>query len=601
MNTIGLSGLENSVPFKKRALPHLSPRHYRIAQGFDSAAALVTSQGIQAAAAEERFTREKATGSFPLNAIRYCLRAAHLTPDAIDYVAHSFSYEPFRPFYEQDEFTQKQFTEVYSREAQVRCLQTYLPAYDWTDKLFPVPHHLAHAASAFYLSGFTESLILVADGMGELHSTTVAVGKGNEIETVKQVPGLHSLGILYGVFTLYLGFSMALDEYKVMGLAPYGNPRRYFHRLMEFIQLKSDGTYAIPLLFHNSTVEEKETYSGTLRLLADVFGPPREPEAEISQNHLDVAAALQSTLQACLMHVLQYFKKETAQNNLCLAGGVALNCTANGAIKGSRLFRGMFVQPAAGDDGSALGAALYVQRLHEPNPHPRKLALPLWGPQYDDETIGRVLSGRRECVSLFFHSFADLAVVVARRLAEGQVVGWFQGRMEFGPRALGSRSIVADPRDPTMRGRINRLMKKREEFRPFAPAVIAGAASQFFDMHQGEEPTYAHMLFVTQVRTEYRDQLPAVTHVDGSARVQAVAREDQPRFWALLHEFGKISGIPIVLNTSFNVRGQPIVCTPTEALDTFLAAQLDVLVMGNYLVVPRRKLEHRAARPGEKV
>ena len=586
MNVIGISGLDNSVPFKKREFPALSSRQYRIAQGFDSAAVLVTSHGIQAAAAEERFTGEKATGSFPINAIEYCLEAGHLAPDAVDYVAHGFSYDPFKSFYDEDEFVKKQFTEVYSREAQVRCIQKYLPSHDWSGKLVQVPHHLAHAVSAFYLSGFKDSLILVADGMGELHSTTVAVGSENEIRMIKQIPGLHSLGILYGVFTLYLGFYMGLDEYKVMGLAPYGNTGRYFNRLMELVHLKSDGTYEIPILFQNRTLEEKETYAGTLRLLAGMFGPPREPETEITSNHMDIAAALQATLQASLMHVLQHFKKETGQTHLCMAGGVALNCSVNGVIKRSRMFKGMFVQPASGDDGTALGAALYVQRLHQPNVCLGKMGLPLWGPEYSDQAISALLHTREDCTSVLFDSLDDLAAHIARCLAQGQIVGWFQGRMEFGPRALGSRSILADPRNGEMRGRINQLVKKREEFRPFAPAVTAETAAQFFELREGEESTHAYMLVVAPVRMAYRSQLPAVTHVDGSARVQTVAKADHPGFWRLLNEFGKISGMPILLNTSFNVRGQPIVRTPREAIDTFLAAQIDMLVIGNYVVLP---------------
>jgi len=588
MNVIGISGLDNSVPFKKREFPALSSRQYRIAQGFDSAAVLVTTHGVQAAAAEERFTGEKATGSFPINAIEYCLEAGHLAPAAVDYVAHGFSYDSFKSFYDEDEFVKKQFAEVYSREAQVRCIQKYLPSYNWSGKLVQVSHHLAHAASAFYLSGFKDSLILVADGMGELHSTTVALGSENEIRMIKQMPGLHSLGILYGVFTLYLGFSMGLDEYKVMGLAPYGNAGRYFNRLMELVHLQSDGTYEIPILFQNRTLGEKETYAGTLGSLAGMFGPPREPETEITPNHMDIAAALQATLQAALMHVLRHFKKETGQTNLCMAGGVALNCSVNGVIKRSRMFKGMFVQPASGDDGTALGAALYVQRLHQPNVCLSKMGLPLWGPEYNDQTISAVLRARKDCTSVLFDSFDDLATHIARCLAQGKIVGWFQGRMEFGPRALGSRSILADPRNAEMRGRINQLVKKREEFRPFAPAVTAETAAHFFELPEGEESTqaYAYMLLVAQVRTVYRKQLPAITHVDGSARVQTVAKENHPGFWKLLNEFGKISGMPILLNTSFNVRGQPIVRTPTEAIDTFLAAQIDVLVIGNYVVLP---------------
>lgn len=586
MNVLGFSGLDNSTRFKKREFPNLSARHYRIAQGFDSAAALVRSCGIQAAAAEERFTGEKATGAFPHRAIRFCLEAGGLKPSAIDYVAHGFSYEPFSSFYAYDDYFKRQFTEVYSREAQLACLQHYAPEWDRAEKVVSVPHHLAHAASAFYLSGFDESLILVSDGMGEFHSATVAIGKGNEFQIIKQIPGLHSLGILYGVFTFYLGFCMGLDEYKVMGLAPYGNALRHFDKLMGLVQLKQDGTYEIPLLGRNGSVLEKETYAGTLRLLTEMFGQPREPEADISQRHMDIAASLQAVLQASLLHVLRHFKKETDQKQLCMAGGVALNCSANGVIQRSRIFRKVFVQPAAGDDGTALGAALYVQRCHEPGASYARMSVPLWGPEYDNERIAEAVDGRRDCSFKEYASFDELVQTVTQRLARGEILGWFQGRMEFGPRALGNRSILADPRDADMRRRINQLVKKREEFRPFAPAVTAEAAVEYFEIRAGEEATFAHMLFVTQVREQFRHRLPAITHVDGSARMQTVEREDNPRFWALLNAFGKVAGMPILINTSFNVRGQPIVCTPEDAVETFLGAGLHALAMGNCLILP---------------
>jgi carbamoyltransferase len=587
MNVIGISGLHNSVPFKKRELPNLSLRDYRIVQGLDSAAALVTCQGVVAAAAEERFSREKGTGAFPSCAIQYCLQAGGLTLGEIDYVAHGFSYEPFRSLFEnnENEVTKKQFSEVYSQEVQLQCLRENLPSIDWSNKLFQVPHHLAHAASTFYVSGFEESLILIADGMGEVDSTTIAFGCKNNIRVVKRIPALHSLGILYGVFTIYLGFDMNIDEYKVMGLAPYGNPRRYFDQIMDLVNLQKDGTYTIPVLYQNATFEEKETYGGTLRFLAEKFGPARVPSAEITHRHIDIAAGLQHVLQASLLHILRYFKRETNQKNLCMAGGVALNCTANSVIKRSRMFKHVFVQPAAGDDGSALGAALYVERADRATSSSKRMALPLWGPSFDNNAIACALREWRECAVTYFSSFDDLVQNIARRISRGEIVGWFQGRMEFGPRALGSRSILGDPRDPGMRDRINRLVKKREAFRPFAPAVTVEAASHYFEIEKGDEATFSYMLFVTQVREQYRQHFPSLTHVDGSARVQTVAKEDHAAFWGLLTEFGEITGAPILLNTSFNVRGQPIVCTPSEAIDTFCSAELDALAIGNYVVV----------------
>jgi carbamoyltransferase len=332
---------------------------------------------------------------------------------------------------------------------------------------------------------------------------------------------------------------------------------------------------------------EKETHQGVLRELERRFGPPRIPGAEFTQHHKDIAAALQAVVQTCQLHVLRHFRRETKMDNLCMAGGVALNCSANGVIKRSRLFKRVFVQPASGDDGTALGAALYVQRLKDPGFKPMKMTAPLWGPDFSREEILQTLNSREDCVVRPAESFQSLCREVAERLNEGQIVGWFQGRMEYGPRALGNRSILADPRDPAMRDKINALVKKREGFRPFAPVVTKEAASQFFEIQDSEEDAYAHMLLVTQVRAGYRDKLPAVTHVDGSARVQTVSRETYPKLHQLLVAFEAITGLPILLNTSFNVKGQPMICTPSEALDTFLFAGLDLLVLEDLLISPQ--------------
>jgi carbamoyltransferase len=334
-------------------------------------------------------------------------------------------------------------------------------------------------------------------------------------------------------------------------------------------------------------LEERETYEGTLRNLESLFGPRREPDSEIDQNYKDIAAALQVALQACLMHILRYFRKETGLSNLCMAGGVALNCTANGLIYRSRLFENIFIQPAAGDDGSALGAALYVKHQKLEASHSEKMTLPLWGPSYNTERIEHAL---RAAGVQYFHydSYDSLVQEIAKRLAQGEVVAWFRGAMEFGPRALGNRSILADPRHPEMRARINRLVKKREDFRPFAPAVTAEAASKFFSIPPKDTTTFSTMLFVSQVLEPYRQQLPAVTHVDGSARVQTVSAEYHPQFWTLLNAFEKLTGFPILLNTSFNVKGQPIVCSPEEAIETFLLTDLDALAMEDYLVIRKQ-------------
>ena len=310
MHIIGFSGLHHSVPFKKQHFPSLSPREYRIAQGFDSAAALVTDTGVVAAVAEERFTREKGTNAFPLQAIQYCLDVAGMKPEQISYVAHGFSYQPVKSALESDEFSRKQYAEVYDPERQIKCLQEYFPSGDWTNKFVPVPHHLAHAASTFYFSGFEESLIVVTDGMGELQSMTAFIGNRGGMTIIQEVPAFHSLGIFYGVFTLYLGFDFGMDEYKVMGLAPYGNPRRYFNRIMDFVHLQADGTYTIPLFAKNRTREEAETHRGVLNMLSETFGPPRDPEANLIQQHMDIAAGLQAVFQTCQLHLLKHLKQQ---------------------------------------------------------------------------------------------------------------------------------------------------------------------------------------------------------------------------------------------------------------------------------------------------
>ena len=586
MNIIGFSGLHDSLRFKQREWPNLSSREYRVAQGYDSAAALVNEKGVVAAVAEERFIREKATSDFPVNSIRYCLQAGGLRMSDVEVIAHGFSYEPFKEYFQSDAYSQRQYAEVFDPGVQRAHLHNHFASEGWNGEFVPVSHHMAHAASAFYLSGFEESLILVSDGMGEIHSMSVAVGRGNDIEIIRQVTAAHSVGILYGAFTLYLGFYMAMDEYKIMGLAPYGDRNRYFASIMELVDLRADGTYVIPCLSSNQTQEEKETHRGVLRFLEEKFGPQRRPGEEVTQDHKDLAAGLQAVLQACQMHVLRHFKRETGQRNLCMAGGVALNCSVNGIVNRSRTFDRVFVQPAAGDDGASLGAALYAQRQLDPNFKKQKSTMPLWGPSSSEDEIREVIGGQ-DAIEVDSHTdFESVCRDTAARLADGQIIAWYQGNMEFGPRALGCRSILADPRVHDMRDRINSLVKKREGFRPFAPAVTTEAAREYFEIAEGDEDAYENMLFICQVKAEYRDQLPAVTHVDGSARVQTVSENGNPPFWQLLREFERLSGLPMLLNTSFNVKGQPIVCTPQEALDTFLFARLDALVIGNSIVVP---------------
>lgn len=583
MRVLGISGMHGSVDFKRRELPGLDPRAYRIVQGLDAAAALVTDEGVVCAAAEERFTGEKATDAFPANSIDFCLRQAGLEMSDVDRVAFAFDYRP-TPLTTSNEYARKLYDQLHSADAKRALLSERWPEVDWQRRFVPVRHHLAHAASAFHLSGFDRSLVLVADGMGEQESTTVAVGDGRDLRVLHSVPALHSLGTLYGAVTLYLGFAFGMDEYKVMGLAPYGDRQRFADRLTQIVRLGRQGNFAVPVLAENENWLERETHAGTMRALTRLFGPPREPGAPMEQRHMDVAAAVQSVLESSLMHVLRHFAAETGADRLCLAGGVALNCSANGLIERSGLFEDVFVQPAAGDDGAALGAALQVHIRQAARDVRGRMTMPFWGPEFDEAAIDHALTAEQDCRSEYFEDFGRLVDTTARRLADGEVVAWFQGRMEFGPRALGNRSILADPRDPGMRDHLNSLIKQREGFRPFAPVVRREDAHRFFELGKGEEDRYAHMLFVVPVREEYRDRLPAVTHVDGTARVQVVGREHNPRLWRLIGAFGDLTGVPVLLNTSFNLRGQPIIRDPWTAVSTYRRSGLDHLVLGDRFV-----------------
>ena len=584
MRVVGISGMHNSMSFKRRALPDLDQRDYRIVQGLDAASALVTDDGVLAAAAEERFTGEKTTGAFPVNAMEFCLRQGGIDMSEVDAVAYGFDYRTSAA-QEISEFATTRFDEVYAPSVPRGLLAKHWPGVDWAERFVPVPHHLAHAASSFYLSGFDESLILVTDGMGETESMTVAIGHGREIEVLRTVPALHSLGTLYGAVTLYLGFEFGMDEYKVMGLAPYGDRKRYFTEVMRMIQLRDNGSYVVPAIAaENRTWLEHETLAGTIRMLTEVFGPAREPGTPMLQRHMDIAAGIQAGLEATMLHVLRAAKEQTGARNLCTAGGVALNCTANGLISRSRMFDGVFVQPAAGDDGSALGAALYVHAQRAEADVTGRMGMPYWGPGYSTEDIEQTLTAEPDCHSHHYTRYADLAGEVAELIAGGDVVAWFQGRMEFGPRALGNRSILADPRDVGMRDHLNSIVKQREDFRPFAPVVREEDVHTFFDIVAGAEERYAHMLFVVRTKDEHRETLPAVTHVDGTARVQVVRKQDNPRLWELIGAFGDLTGVPVLLNTSFNLRGQPVICDPALALRTYLGSRLDHLVLGDHLV-----------------
>lgn len=578
---IGISGFENSIPFKKRHWPGLEEREYRISQGHDSAAALVVDGRIVAAAAEERFNRRKHCGDFPIGAIRYCLDSAGLTPADIDAIAHGFDYAPYRAAFALDPISAAQYSEVFSRQALLSQVERHLPGLP-ADKVHQVNHHLSHAASAYHTSGWDECLVVVLDGMGEVHAVTVYRAHDGKIDKLAEITAQDSIGIFYSVLTLHLGFDFNSDEYKIMGLAPYGDPARHRPFFDRAVELLDNGLIRIPLLRLNEARLDRETYGATRRHLEQHLVPARAPDGDTTDDHRDVAAALQECLDKVMLHICGHFGRATGLRKLAMAGGVALNCTANGRLLQSGQFDEIYVQPAAGDDGSALGAALWAAS-REGGVENVRMPVPFLGPEPSLDEIDRALADTGDRIEVTrFSGLEETCSAAARLIADGRVLGWYRGRMEFGPRALGHRSILADPGHPEMRDRINAMVKMREAFRPFAPAVSLEQVHRWFEVPEGFELPY--MIMTADVRPEHRAALPAITHVNGSARVQTVDEADNSDFHALLRAVGRTTGREMVLNTSFNVKGQPIVNTPREAIDTFLGTGIEFLFVGNALV-----------------
>lgn len=584
MKILGVSGLEGQMAFNQKRWPSLDEREYRISQGHDSAAALVIDGHIVAAVEEERFNRKKHCGDFPVNAIHYCLKEAGLSIYDLDEIAHGFDYAPYQKVYAMDQKTSELYREVFSREALLRSVVRNLPAFP-LDRVCHVGHHLAHAASVYFTSGWNECLVVIIDGMGEAHSVTVFHAHDGQLERIHQISAMDSIGILYSLVTLHLGFDFNADEYKIMGLAPYGDPERYQAFFDKSVELAEGGSIRIPILRLNRTREEREHYLGTRRYLNDHLIKERPQDGAITSAHEDVAASLQACLDKTIQHICGYFGEKLGLRRLAMAGGVALNCTSNGKLLKSGLFDEIYVQPAAGDDGTALGAALYRSAIAKEVVN-RRLSVPFFGPSYSDKEISVALEEFGDRIQV--HSFEKLEETcesAAKLIAAGKVVAWFRGRMEFGPRALGHRSILADPGQPGMRDRINAMVKMREAFRPFAPAVSLEQAPRWFDVLPLTE--FPYMIMIVNVREQYRDELPAITHVDGSARVQTVSASDNADFHRLLRAVGETTGREMVLNTSFNVKGQPIVNTPQEAIETFLRTGIEFLFLENILVKRR--------------
>ncbi len=573
----------------------------------DSAACLLKDGEIFAAAQEERFTRKKHDFSFPQNAIDYCLSEAGITTNDLDYVA--FYDKPIVKFFRLLEsylvFAPKGIKSFI--QAMPMWLNQKLFMRDTIQEelayegkvLFP-EHHQSHAASAFYPSPFKEAAVLTVDGVGEWATTSYGVGKDNNVTLLSELKFPHSLGLLYSAFTYYTGFKVNSGEYKLMGLAPYGEPKYVDLILDNLLDLKEDGSFKLNLKYFDYCVGLKMTNKKFDKL----FGaPPRSPETKIAQREMDIARSIQVVTEKILLRVVKHIKKETGQKNLCLAGGVALNCVANGKIIKEGIFENVWIQPAAGDAGGALGSALivhydYLNNMRRVIGKRNSQKASYLGPCFGDNKIEGFLVSKK--IPFEKLKSEDMPLKIAQLIASEKVIGWFQGRMEFGPRALGARSIIGDPRSPDMQSVMNLKIKYRESFRPFAPSVLLDYVSDFFDF-DGESP---YMLITAPVRQDKRKKLtpeeeklfgieklktirsviPAITHVDYSARLQTVSRKDNQRYYDMIKAFYSLTGCPIVINTSFNVRGEPIVCTPGDAYTCFMRTQMDYLILGDYLL-----------------
>jgi len=554
----------------------------------DSGAALVKDGQLIAAAEEERFNRKKHYSEFPKLAVEYCLKEAGITIDEVDYIG--FYEKPLVKFQRILETILAQWPMTYW--SWVKAMPTWLTtklrigntiqSELGVDKdIYYCQHHCSHAASAFLVSPFDEAAIITADGVGEWTTTGWGVGKGSEIHMQKEIRFPHSVGLLFSAITAYLGFRVNDAEWKVMGLAPYGEPK-YVDKFREVVDIRADGSFRLNMKYFAYGHSTTRSFS---RKWEELFGRPQRPrETELDQFHSDIAHSGQKIVEEIMVKMAAHVHQETGMDNLCVAGGVGLNCVANWRILQESGFKNIFIQPAAGDSGGALGTAFYLYNTVLKKPRVFTMNHAYWGPSYSDEEILAALK-KRELTYRYFDREEDLLNETAEMIENGKVIGWYQGRLEFGPRALGNRSLVADARNPKMKDIINAKVKFREAFRPFAPSVLKEHAHEYFEMPEGMDAPY--MLLVPKVRPEMHDVLPAITHQDGTGRVQTVTEEANGRYYRLIKAFGDRTGVPVVINTSFNVRGEPIVCTPDDAVHTFLNTGIDAVVMGNYVLTEK--------------
>jgi carbamoyltransferase len=578
----------------------------------DAAAALLQDGDLVAAAEEERFSRKKHDYDFPSRAIDFCLRTGGIEGRDVDMVV--FFEKPFLKF---DRILRSAMqTFPYSRGVFQESIIAWMTEKLWVkglirqklgvdeSRIYFSDHHMSHAASAFLCSPFEKAAILTVDGVGEWATATYGVGHNTDIRVMREIRFPHSLGLLYSAFTAYLGFEVNEGEYKVMGMAPFGQPR-YVEKVWKLVDQEADGSFRLDMDYFSFHRSRTNTFSGKF---VDLFGPPRDPGAHFftpssdypsyfgarpadydtlarqNQNYADIAASIQVVTEEMLLRMANHLHRETGLKYLCLAGGVALNSVANGRILRETPFEELFIQPAAGDGGGALGAALFGYHMVLGKPRSFVLRHAYWGQEFGTDDVDAFLKANNIAHTHYTDDDRLMARVVAH-LAAGRVVGWYQGRSELGPRALGNRSIIADPSNPAMKDIINTKIKFREPFRPFAPSVLVERAGEFFDLPEARRHFPArYMLYVVDVKDGQVHQIPAVTHVDGTARLQTVDEDSAPRFRRLIQTFEDASGVPVLLNTSFNLKGEPIVNTPAEAFSTFSRSGMDVLVLGQHLI-----------------
>ncbi len=558
----------------------------------DASACLLEDGKIIAAAQEERFTRKKHDIGFPVNSAKWCLEHAGITINDVDYIA--FYEKPFLKFerilHQHFEMFPKSFYTFYKAipswiNEKLRVIRIIRKKLRYKGDVMFIKHHLAHAASSFLTSNFEKAAILTVDGVGEWETTTLGIGDKNNIDLIKVIDFPHSIGLLYSTVTAHLGFSVNNSEYKVMGLAPYGNPI-YYENFKKIIDIREDGSYKLDMSYFD--------YNHKLRMpgkkFIKEFGPIRKPESEVTQKHKDIAASLQKITEEAILKMLNHLYKTTKCENLCMAGGVALNSVANGKILKNTPFKRIYIQPDPGDGGTSIGCALYVYNSILNKKREFILDNAYLGPGYSREEIKKFLDDNK--IKYTELELKEIPKKIAELVYKNDVVGWFRGRMEWGPRALGSRSILSNPCNPGMKEILNLKVKHREKFRPFAPVIIEEKTKEYFE---GDNPVPIptdFMLMVYPIKKDKQKLIPAVTHVDGSGRLQTIRRKQNPLYYDTIVEFNKLTKVPVLINTSFNIRGEPIVCSPFDAYKCMMGTGIDYLIMENFFIKRQDNSEH---------